>query len=70
MHTIFNTVYAILDMKKYINSKIFENYIWELKLSKPDEQTGITTERQTNQMHKHFSTLLKYVENGKKKYCF
>ena len=43
--------------------KIFEEYLQELECAQTDRRTG----RQTNRMHKHFSTLLGSVKKDPKK---
>ena len=60
LHIIFNTVHSISDINNTcINFTTFEEYLRELEYAQTDGQT----ERQTNQMHKHFSTLSENVNN-------
>ena len=62
INTIFNTVHVILDMNNIFK---FQN-IWRIFTrvrACADGQTDRRTIRQTNRMHKHFSTLLESVKN-------
>ena len=45
----------------YINFKTFEDYLQELERGQTEGQK----DRKTNQMHKHFSTLLESVKKHK-----
>ena len=55
IHTIFNTVHAMSDM-----NNIYQFHdIWRIFT-----RVRARTDRQTNRMHKHFSTLLESVKKG------
>ena len=45
----------------YINFKVFEEYLLELKHAWTDKRA----DRQTNRIHKHFSTSLKNVKSNR-----
>ena len=62
IYTIFNTVHAMSDIN---NIYQFQN-IWRI-LTRVRAWTYGQTDRQTNRMHKHFSTLLESVKNKNKK---
>ena len=49
IYTIFNTIHAVSDMNNMYQFQIFEEYLRSLE--------RVQTERQTNRMHKHLSTL-------------
>ena len=58
MYIIFNTVHAISDMNNIRNFQDFEEYIRKLK----PEQADRKSDRQSNLMHKQFSTLMESVK--------